>query len=247
MDIFYKNKILAKVKVAKTAFALMKGLMFSAPLQDGEGLLLIREKEGIFQSSIHMLFVFYSIDMLWLDKRKRIVDKRENVKPFTLFVKPRKKAMYILELPQGASKVVNIGDVLEFSMRLAHDNKCTTIEEFNKIKNQIISSFIPSSGDNLLGMEMDFDYYLEDSELFENVEIKQNFNKEELLVVLCKSKNKLNKQLCDDITKIWNDYLKYNYKDAYIIIFDNNKIEFSFITQMSNAGLFVTGKIIVTD
>ena len=51
MDIFYKNKILVNAKVAKTAFALMKGLMFSAPLKKGEGLLLIREKESIFQSS----------------------------------------------------------------------------------------------------------------------------------------------------------------------------------------------------
>ena len=114
MEIFYKDKVLAKVRVAKTNFALMKGLMFSAPLQDGEGLLLIREKESILQSTIHLLFVFYSIDVLWLDKRKRIVDKRESLKPFTLFVKPRKAAMYILELSKGASKGVNIGDVLDF-------------------------------------------------------------------------------------------------------------------------------------
>ena len=114
MDVFYKDKILAKAKVAKTAFSQMLGLMFSAPLQDGEGLLLIREKESILQSSIHLLFVFYSIDVLWLDKQKIVVDKRKNVKPFTLFVKPRKAAMYILELSKGASKGVNIGDVLDF-------------------------------------------------------------------------------------------------------------------------------------
>ena len=114
MDIFYKHKKLADVRVAKTSFALMKGLMFTSPLEQGEGLLLVREKESIAQTTIHMLFVFYPIDVLWLDAKKKVVDKRENVKPFTLFILPRKAAQYILEFPQGAGKNIKIGDGLEF-------------------------------------------------------------------------------------------------------------------------------------
>ena len=62
-----------------------------------------------------MLFVFYPIDVLFLDKNKFVADKKENFMPFT-FYKSKKKAMYAIELPNGVIKKTktNIGDKIKF-------------------------------------------------------------------------------------------------------------------------------------
>lgn len=53
--------------------------------------------------SLHMLFVFYPIDVLFLDKNKTVVDKKENFMPFA-FYKSKKMAMYAVELPNNTIK-----------------------------------------------------------------------------------------------------------------------------------------------
>ncbi len=70
-----------------------RGLMFSKP----KNLVFVLDEETRFGAIIHMFFVFYSIDVYWLDKDKRVVDKRINLKPFRIAV-PKEKAKYIVEL-----------------------------------------------------------------------------------------------------------------------------------------------------
>ena len=89
------------IKVCK-GFSKFKGLMFSRKLKDNEGLFF----NG---SSVHMLFVFQSIDVVWLNNNK-VVDKKESVKPFTFLIKPKVKANSILELPLGKAKLFKLGD-----------------------------------------------------------------------------------------------------------------------------------------
>ena len=62
-----------------------------------------------------MFFVFYPIDVLFLDKNKKIVEIKENFKPFTLH-NPKNKAQYIIELPKGTIKQTKtgIGDTISF-------------------------------------------------------------------------------------------------------------------------------------
>ena len=62
-----------------------------------------------------MFFVFYPIDVLFLDKTKIIVDIKEHFRPFT-FYKSRKKAMYAVELPHGIIKQTKTetGDKIKF-------------------------------------------------------------------------------------------------------------------------------------
>jgi uncharacterized membrane protein (UPF0127 family) len=78
-------------------FSQIKGLMFSPPLKQQEGIILVSNKEDL--GSIHMFFVFFPIDVLWLDKRAKVIHKAERVLPFTYCVVPPKKAQYIVELP----------------------------------------------------------------------------------------------------------------------------------------------------
>ena len=62
-----------------------------------------------------MLFVSYSIDILFLDKNKVVVEIKENYLPFTFYA-PKNKSLYIIELPKNIIRETKteIGDKIEF-------------------------------------------------------------------------------------------------------------------------------------
>ena len=92
---------LKNVIIYKNFFNLLGGLRFSKKKQP---LLLVLNKETRFNTVIDTFFVFYSIDILWLDKNMKIVDFRKNVKPFTFKI-PKKKAKYIIEFSSRLNNV----------------------------------------------------------------------------------------------------------------------------------------------
>jgi len=107
-----KNKILSSnAKQLFSSISKLKGLMFTKKFP--HALIFDFGKEKII--NVHMFFVFYPIDVLWLNKKKRIVHLKENLKPFTftIFSKPAK---YIIELKKGTIKKTNtsIGDIVSF-------------------------------------------------------------------------------------------------------------------------------------
>lgn len=94
-----KNKVLHNNAMLCNALSKFIGLMLS--INKKKALILKFDKEKII--ALHMFFVFYPIDVLFLDKNKIVIDKKENFKPFT-FYKSRKKAMYAIEMPDGIIK-----------------------------------------------------------------------------------------------------------------------------------------------
>ena len=74
-------------------FSKFRGLMFSKR----KNLILVLKKESRINAIIHMFFVFFPIEVYWLDKNKNIVDFRKKVMPFTIAI-PKKKAKYIVEI-----------------------------------------------------------------------------------------------------------------------------------------------------
>jgi len=100
-----KNAIICKSIISKSI-----GLMFS---KKGKSLIFIFNKEKIIP--LHMFFVFYPIDVLFLNKNKIVAEIKENFKPITLYF-PKKKSLYIVELPKDTikkSKTI-IGDKIKF-------------------------------------------------------------------------------------------------------------------------------------
>ena len=55
-----------------------------------------------------MFFVFYPIDVLFLDKYKKVVEVKENFRPFEFYT-PKNKALYTIELPQNTIKKTKTG------------------------------------------------------------------------------------------------------------------------------------------
>ena len=90
-----KNTILTKnFKLCKHLFSKMMGLMFSKP----KVLIFVFNKER--KIALHMFFVFFPIDVVFLDGNKMVVEIKRNFKPFT-FYKSKKRARYVIEFPIG--------------------------------------------------------------------------------------------------------------------------------------------------
>lgn len=62
-----------------------------------------------------MLFVFFPIDVLFLDKERKVVELKEDFLPFRFYF-PAKKAQYIIEAPRTtiAGSKTSIGDIITF-------------------------------------------------------------------------------------------------------------------------------------
>ncbi len=65
--------------------------------------------------ALHMFFVFFSIDVIYLDKHKKIVEIKESFQPFSCYM-PKHKAQYVVELSQETVKKTNtqVNDYLGF-------------------------------------------------------------------------------------------------------------------------------------
>ena len=108
MKLYSNNKLISTDVKFCDGFSKFKGLMFSRKLKDNQCLILDNS------SDIHMLFVFQSIDVVWLNKNKEVIDKKEEVKPFSLLIKPKEKAYYVIELPLGKAKLFKLGNKIDF-------------------------------------------------------------------------------------------------------------------------------------
>jgi uncharacterized membrane protein (UPF0127 family) len=108
-----------RVEVADTFLKKMVGLMYREKMGREKGMLFPIAEPGVLASTITMMNMKFSIDILWLDERKRVVDIVERAQPSSsLFdsYKPRKAAKYVLELDAGAIKKLEIkrGDKISF-------------------------------------------------------------------------------------------------------------------------------------
>ncbi len=75
------------------------------------GLVFIFKKEA--RADLHMLFVFFPIVVLFLDKNKKVVDIKKDFKPFSYYA-PKAKAQYVVELPVGTLKNTAAEDEVGF-------------------------------------------------------------------------------------------------------------------------------------
>jgi len=115
MEILHNNVILAdKVKCHSDIFSRSKGLRFAKRLKKGQAIILVASEESTMETTIDMFFVFFPIDVLWLNNNKEVVDVKRNVKPFTPMVIPRKPARYVVELKKGVTNNIKVGDTIVF-------------------------------------------------------------------------------------------------------------------------------------
>jgi len=65
-------------------------------------------RESKIGASLHMIFVFFPIDVLFLNAKKEVVDKT-TLQPFNPNYTPKKAAKYVIEVPQGRTNGIKNG------------------------------------------------------------------------------------------------------------------------------------------
>jgi uncharacterized membrane protein (UPF0127 family) len=120
MRIFNETKNLAlstDAKFANSFFLRLVGLMLSSR----KDLVLVSPREDVVSSTIHMALMRYSIDVVWADSRKNVVDVAHDAPPLNLLkpatwrtYAPKKPAKYVIELGKGKAGTTEIGDKIKF-------------------------------------------------------------------------------------------------------------------------------------
>lgn len=105
-----KTEVSSECRLCKSQVSKFLGLMFRTK---PEPLVFVFGREKIIP--LHMFFVFFPIDVLYLNKKKEVVELKKGFKPFTFYT-PRKKALYVVELPAGSigSSRISRGDKISF-------------------------------------------------------------------------------------------------------------------------------------
>ncbi len=103
------NKIIGdKIKVADTFVKRFRGLMLSQELNENEGMLIKP------CNSIHMMFMRYPIDAVFLDSENKVKAVYENLKPWIGITKMHSDVTSVLELKKGRANQtgINNGNIL---------------------------------------------------------------------------------------------------------------------------------------
>jgi uncharacterized membrane protein (UPF0127 family) len=105
-----KTVISDKEAICDSFFCKAIGLMFSLRAKPLFFMFNSEKKLGL-----HMLFVFFPIDLIFLDSMFRVVELKERFLPFT-FYNSKQKARYVMELPAGSVKKSRtaVGDTVIF-------------------------------------------------------------------------------------------------------------------------------------
>lgn len=104
-QIYLKQKCLCKTKKVRGLGA-VRGLMFRRRLPKGETLLLELPKRKV---EIHSWFMFFPIDLFFLDEKFCVVEK-VYLTPWKIYL-PKKPAKYLLEANKGEFEI-GIGEKL---------------------------------------------------------------------------------------------------------------------------------------
>lgn len=107
-----KNHLISsRVVFANTTFDKFRGLMFKNKKDVNYALVFDFNKALKDSAAIHMFFVFFPIDVVYL-RDSKVVDLHRAVKPFTAYLAPKTHADTLIELPQGTiwKSGISIGD-----------------------------------------------------------------------------------------------------------------------------------------
>jgi uncharacterized membrane protein (UPF0127 family) len=91
----------------------LRGLQFRRHLNPGEALILVKEKDSIANSSIHMFFVFFPIAAIWVNGKGKVTSAQLAL-PWRPYYASPEPASYVIETSPEILDRIQIGDVLEF-------------------------------------------------------------------------------------------------------------------------------------
>ena len=95
------------IEIAETGAAQIRGLMWRKALHMTDGMLFVYKQEDLRSFWMHNTFI--SLDILFVDKDRRIIHMAETTTPMTKNIySSQRPAQYIIEVPAGFVKLYHI-------------------------------------------------------------------------------------------------------------------------------------------
>jgi uncharacterized membrane protein (UPF0127 family) len=91
----------------------LRGLTFRQSIPIEEGLLLVQDRESKLDASIHMMFVFTDLAVIWINANRKVVDVCLAKKWHPAYM-PAEPAQYVLEMAPERLADFSVGDQLAF-------------------------------------------------------------------------------------------------------------------------------------
>jgi len=91
----------------------LRGFSFRRQLGAQEGLVLVESRDNRVNTAIHMLFVFFSLGVIWVNDAGEVVGTAV-AKPWRLSYVPPAPARYVIEGQPALVNRVQVGDHIQF-------------------------------------------------------------------------------------------------------------------------------------
>jgi uncharacterized membrane protein (UPF0127 family) len=105
--------LLRSARWCSSLWCRLRGLQLRRRLKPGQAIILVHPDEAVFQSSIHMLFVFFRIAAVWIDSMGRVTSA-QLAKPWRPYYRSPTPAQYVLETTPEFLRRITVGDELNF-------------------------------------------------------------------------------------------------------------------------------------
>ena len=105
-----------QARYCDTFFCRLRGLTFRKSLPFKTGVMLVQSRDSRLDASIHMLFMWMDLAVVWINSSLRVVDVKL-ARRWKLAYLPQQPARYILELPVDCLADFVVGDKVKFEQR----------------------------------------------------------------------------------------------------------------------------------
>lgn len=105
--------LIESARWCESRFCRLMGLQFRRNLKSGEALILVMPRESISLTSIHMLFVFFSIAAVWVNDKGQVTST-QLAKPWRPYYASPAPARYVIETTPDFLDQISVGDEVDF-------------------------------------------------------------------------------------------------------------------------------------
>ena len=100
-------------KYCQSFFCQFRGLMFIKSIPQNQGLLLVQKGDSRLDASIHMMFMWMDLAIIWINSEYVVVDM-VLARRWKMGYFPKKAARYVLETGASHLQEFNVGDSVRF-------------------------------------------------------------------------------------------------------------------------------------